>query len=130
MVISLSERRQIENEMIFRQANEKVGDDLDKLDEHLIEEDFPELIRNGDIDIHFICECSDEDCKDRIPIKLSTYQNIHKNRKAFILKHNHQVKDIEKIIRKTKHYIIVEKNLSIPEPTGSLNPTDIDNSKV
>jgi hypothetical protein len=32
MEMPLSERRQIENEMIFRRVNEKIGDSLDSLD--------------------------------------------------------------------------------------------------
>jgi hypothetical protein len=44
MNISLAERRQIENEMIFRRTNEKVGDDLGVLDEMHIEEGNPDLV--------------------------------------------------------------------------------------
>lgn len=124
----LSERRQIENEMIFRRANEKVGDDLDELDAQLIEDDLPELIRTGDITLHFKCECSDEDCDARIPIKLSVYQKIHENRDTFIIKHKHQVKEIEKVISTEDNYSVVKKNKSTAEPNDTLNTTSIDNS--
>jgi hypothetical protein len=60
----LSERRQIENEMIFRRANEVVGDKLDEIDAHHREDGNPGLVRNEDILLQFRCECSDEnfDC--------------------------------------------------------------------
>jgi thermostable 8-oxoguanine DNA glycosylase len=127
MTMPIAERRQIENEMIFRNANEKVGDDINELDIQLIKDDYPELASGKDIILHFICECSDENCAERIPLKLSFYQKIHKNRDAFIIKPNHQVKEIEKVIRTEKDYSVVEKNKSISEPTGGLNTTPTQN---
>lgn len=131
MDMLLSERRQIENEMIFRRGNEKVGDDLDALDAMHIEDDNPHLIRNDDDDnvlLHFRCECSDEDCEARIPIKLSVYKKIHENRDAFIIKINHQVMAIEKVILTGDNYSVVEKNNSIAEPGNTLNITSVDNA--
>ena len=124
----ISERRQIENEMIFRRVNEKIGDDLDDLDAMHIEDDNPELIRNDDMILHFKCECSDEDCDARIPIKLSVYRTIHENRNAFIIKLKHQVNAIEKVILSEENYSVVEKNNSTKEPGDILNKTPINNS--
>ncbi|MDQ3123636.1 MAG: hypothetical protein M3Q14_03055 [bacterium] len=123
MYMPLSERRQIENEMIFRRVNEKVGDDLGSLDAMHIEDDNPHLIRDDDILLHFICECSDENCDARIPIKLSVYQKIHENRDAFIIKLKHQVNAIEKVILSENNYSVVEKNNSTSEPGDILNNT-------
>jgi hypothetical protein len=127
MDMPISERRQIENEMIFRRSNEKVADDLDKLDAQHIKDDFPELVRTDDLELHFKCECSDENCEDRIPIKLSEYQKIHEDRKKFIIKHNHQVENIEKVIITEENYSVVLKNKSTAEPDNSLNTTSINN---
>lgn len=128
MEISLSERRQIENEMIFRRTNEAVGDKLDEIDDYHRDDGNPELVRNEDMLLHFKCECSDENCDARIPIKLSVYQTIHENRDAFIIKLNHQVEAIEKVILTKDGYIVVEKNNSTAEPGKLLNKTSIDNS--
>jgi hypothetical protein len=128
MDMPLSERRQIENEMIFRRANEVVGDALDEIDAAHRNEGNPELVRNEDLLLHFKCECSDEDCNARIPIKLSVYQKIHENRDAFIIKLNHQVQAIEKVILTEDDYSVVEKNNSTAEPGDVLNKTSIDNS--
>lgn len=128
MHMPLSERRQIENEMIFRRANELIGDNLDEMDANLIEDGTPELIRNEDYILHFKCECSDEDCDARIAIKLSTYRSIHDNRNAFIIKLKHQVEAIEKVILTEDAYAVVEKNNSTAEPNDTLNTTSIDNS--
>jgi len=128
MDMPLSERRQIENEMIFRRANEKVGDGLDQIDAMHRDDGNPELVRNEDLLLHFKCECSDEDCDARIPIKLTVYQKIHENRDAFIIKLKHQVKEIEKVILTEDNYSVVEKNNSTSEPSNTLNETSIDNS--
>ena len=127
MNISVTERRQIENEMIFRRKNEKAGDDLGALDAMHIEDGDPHLIRDKDMLLHFKCECSDEECDQRIAIKLSKYQEIHVNRDTFIVKLKHQVEPIEKVIKKTSKYNVVMKNNSTPEPGKDLNATAINN---
>lgn len=129
MDMPLSERRQIENEMIFRRANELVGDNLDEIDAFHIEDDNPELIRDDRVMLHFKCECSDENCDERVQIKLSLYQTIHANRQAFIIKPNHQVEAIEKVVITEKDYSVVEKNKATAEPSDVLNKTSVDNSE-
>jgi hypothetical protein len=128
MNISHAERRQIENEMIFRRSNEKVGDGLDALDAMHIEDGDIDLIRDADLLLRFNCECSDENCTERIPLQLTEYQFIHTDRDTFIVMPDHQVDPIEKVLKKTKHYNVVKKNNSTPEPGSKLNATSIDNS--
>ncbi len=128
MDMLISERRQIENEMIFRRLNEAVGDNIESLDAMHIEDDNPHLIWDDAILLKFKCECSDENCDKRIPITLSIYKKIHENRDAFIVKLNHQVEDIEKVILSEDNYSVVEKNNSTAEPNDILNKTSINNS--
>lgn len=128
MDMPLSERRQIENEMIFRRVNEKVGDDLGSLDAMHIEDDNLDLIWDDAWLLNFKCECSDEHCDQRIPIKLSVYKKLHENRDAFIIKPKHQVKEIEKVILEKENFSVVEKNKSTSEPTNTLNKTPINNA--
>jgi FPC/CPF motif-containing protein YcgG len=128
MSISHAERRQIENEMIFRRINEKVGNDLDALDVLHEQEGNPELMRDQDLELDFKCECSDENCTTRIAVPLTEYQTIHENRDTFIVMPNHQVDPIEKIFKSTPTYSVVVKNHSTAEPSDELNTTTIDNS--
>jgi hypothetical protein len=127
MNISKAERHQIENEMIFRRMNEKVGDDLNALDAMHIEDNNPQLISDEDILLLFKCECSDENCSARIPLKLSQYRDIHINRDTFIVKKDHQVDPIEKVIKEEAEFNVVQKNNSTPEPNNTLNDTNINN---
>lgn len=128
MVISIAERRQIENEMIFRRINEKVGLDLDSLDAMHVEDGNHHLVRNDDVELHFQCECSDEDCIARIPVKLSMYKAIHADRDSFIVKLKHQVLNIEDVVMTEANYCVVKKKNSTPEPSDILNKTAINNS--
>lgn len=128
MTISDSERRQIENEMIFRRMNEKVGIDLDELDAKHTSDGHFDLVRDVNIQLHFKCECSDENCSVRIPMLLTEYREIHLDRDTFVVLPYHQVDPIEKVIKKTPRYNVVKKNNSTPEPTGGLNNTTINNS--
>ena len=128
MDIPFSERRQIENEMIFRRVNETIGEDIKDLNEIHADENMPELIWDDAFLLNFKCECSDENCDQRIPIKLSVHKKIHKNRNAFIIKLKHQVESIEEVILTEDNYSVVEKNNSTPEPNDTLKNTSIDNS--
>lgn len=128
MGITHAERRQIENEMIFRRINEKVGDDLGALDAMHIEDGNIHLIRDADLLLRFKCECSDENCTVRIPMQLSEYQEVHTDRDTFVVLPEHQVDPIEKVLKETPDYSVVKKNNSTPEPDGELNQTSIDNS--
>lgn len=129
MSISEAEKRQIENEMIFRRMNEKVGNDLDALDAQHIKEGNISLVRDKDLLLQFKCECSDETCSTRIPMLLSEYQEIHLERSTFVVRPDHEVDPIEKVIKKTPNYNIVRKNNSTAEPLGDLNITNIRNKR-
>lgn len=127
MNISVAERRQIENEMIFRRKNENIGDDLDMLDAMHIEDHDEHLISDPKDILHFKCECSDENCDERIPLNLGMYRKIHEDRDTFIVRPSHQVDVIEKVIRTESTYSVVKKNNSTPEPGDKLNVTTINN---
>ena len=127
MSISSSERRLIENEMIFRRTNEKVVDKLDVLDEMLIEDGHFDLMRDENLKLHFFCECSDENCTSRIPMTLTKYQDIHVDKKVFIVKPGHQVENIERVLKNTQDYSVVKKNKILETVPSTLNHTNVNN---
>jgi hypothetical protein len=128
MDMPLSERHQIENEMIFRRINEKIGSDLDSLDAMHTKDESLHLRWDDAILLNFRCECSDENCDQRVPIRLSVYRKIHENRDAFIIRLNHHVEAIEKVILEEENYSVVQKNNSTAEPGDVLNDTSINNT--
>lgn len=130
MKLPVEERKQIENEMLFRRANEKVGTDLDVIDAAHIADGNPQFVRDDNILLDFKCECSDENCQVRVRMKLSEYRKIHEERSTFLIKPGHEFRPIEKVIRETDTYSIVRKNNVTPEPKNGapFNDTGIDNS--
>lgn len=125
---AVSIRRQVENEAIFREHNEAVGEELNELREFAETKGFDSLDKNDDLELHFYCECSDENCRKRIVLSIASYTGIHQNRSAFIVLPHHQVDAIEKVIEKHSKYYVVEKYLTAPEHPTSLHKTDIHNT--
>jgi hypothetical protein len=84
----------------------------------------------ADIDkpIDFYCECSDENCRERITQKPSVYLNIRKNSSQFIILPGHNVPEVERIVKSTDEYMVVEKYITPPSSYDKLNKTKIDNS--
>jgi hypothetical protein len=89
-----SEIRLAENEAVFRKLNEEVNSGFDETNRLALEDKQPEFMvspNSFDKSIHFLCECSDEKCIDRITIKLGEYRKIHKNRNYFMIVPGHEV---------------------------------------
>ncbi len=129
MKISLAERRQIENEMIFRRVNETVIQDLIELDAEHTKNDDLDLLWDQTILLSFQCECSDENCEARIPLTLKDYQEIHEDRDTFIVKQDHEIDSIEKVILTRQEYIVVRKNNRVDEPEDTAYKSKDQNSK-
>ncbi len=126
-----SERRLAENEVIFRQLNEKVIEGVKETNRLALEDNQPEYMikKTGDYGpLHFYCECSDENCRLRLPIDYKTYEKIHAQRNQFIVAPGHDTKTVENVISKTPRYWIIRKQVLPPETGKTLHPTTIDNS--
>ncbi len=117
----------VENEVMFKQFNQKVQDGFKELKAVALEEGQMNMIKSIDYRLHFYCECADEKCIERIPIKPSTYEKIHKNKFRFIIVPGHLVREIERSVKTTKIYQIVEKNMTPPAHVDSLNTTNLHN---
>ena len=124
---SPSERRLAENEVYFRQLNENVQEGITNLAKLADENRQHNLSHQNDSPLHFYCECSDENCRDRIIITPSEYNQIHSHRNRFIIIPGHEVVAVEKVITEHQKFFIVEKYLNTPETVSNLNITDIDN---
>ena len=128
MTISPSQKRMADNEAVFRHYNEQVGANFDEIVKLAHESGQDDLIRDDDTPLHFYCECSDENCEQRILLKPSAYQKIHKNRRHFILIPGHESTFIEQVIKQKETHSIVEKFVKPSESARTLKPTSVDNS--
>ncbi len=108
----LSDRRLAENEVIFKQLNTEIKD--------FVIEDAPNS-PYANKPLRFYCECSNLDCRERIPITAQEYDKLHKNNRRFILKPSHYLPEIEKIVERGKDFIVVEK-LKVPPLPKQIDP--------
>jgi hypothetical protein len=81
-------------ESVFREVNEVIATTAGRLDAD---------------DTEFVCECADSDCADRIPAPLDDYERVREHPARFMLKHGHERPLVEKVVRRTDAYTIVEK---------------------
>lgn len=125
---TVSVRKLVENEVMSRKPNEKMSKGFDILNEIAEEDGQTHLLPEIDPNILFFCECSDENCKDRVELKKSAYDEIHQDNKHFLLLPEHNVPTIERTIQTEDNYIVVEKFEDPPENVASFNATDINKS--
>lgn len=127
MKSSTPERHLAQNEVIFRQHNERITNRLEKLVKTATE-DGNSLGKHADLPLHFYCECSDEKCDRRIIIKPSEYKKLHKNSSQFLILPGHRVASIERIVQENENFMVVEKYMTPPKKGIRLHRTDLENA--
>jgi len=91
------ERRLAENEILFRDVNERI--------EHA-------AARQGD-DPHayeFLCECSNLDCDLMLPLQLAEYERARAEPAVFIVALGHDLPEIEEVVDRNDRYQLVRKH--------------------
>jgi len=91
------QQRVAKNEALFRQVNERIEEINEKL--------------AGDSESDFLCECGDDDCTEPVTLNLSEYEVVRSNPTHFVIVPGHEVIDVERVIRETDRYAVVEKFL-------------------
>jgi hypothetical protein len=123
-----SSQRLIENEAIFREANENIEKGLRKEIAKEEAEGVPGASRDfADMPLSFYCECADENCQQRVVMTVEKYRRIHKDRKQFIVSPNHEVAAIEQVVMESPLHTVVKKFISPPENPEGLNYTETKN---
>jgi hypothetical protein len=81
-------------ESLFREVNEAIAKTAESL-----ELDEPE----------FVCECADPTCVHRVTAGLDEYERVRAHPTRFLLKHGHELPRVERVVRRTREYAVVEK---------------------
>jgi hypothetical protein len=124
MKATLQEKRWAQNELIFRQHNEKVIKELNSTKDIAKEHNQLEYTKGMDeLTLLFYCECSDENCHDRIPLTPKQYEDKHQNKSQFVLLPGHEIPQIERVMHNYGHYMVVEKFIEPPKTAKTLNVT-------
>ncbi len=87
--------RAAHNEEVFRQINEKIDEGAGQ---HQVASTLP-----------FHCECGRLTCTDTIELHPRAYDEIAANPLHFIVKPDHQIPEIERVITEQPGYLVVEK---------------------
>ena len=89
-------RRLAENEALARDVNDRVG------------EVAASWYAEGE-PLDFVCECSREDCFERVHLLMKDYREVRSSPHLFALVPNHLVPEIERAIREVGDALVVEK---------------------
>lgn len=102
MTEATRKERQVKNEALFRDLNERTTRVLDDLD-------FDGVIDTGGPQ-EYMCECADAECTARVPLTNEEYERVRSSPIQFAVAPGHVVADIETIVEATERYSIVEKD--------------------
>ena len=79
------ERRLTENELLFREVNERI-------------DDVARQLGGEDTTYEFVCECSDANCVARVPLTLAQYEWLRARPLLFVVVEGHEVTAIERVV--------------------------------
>src|SRR5690242_18207905 len=97
---SSNARRQINTELRTRSHNTRV--------KKMLEEHAPIEVQD-DLVVDFYCECSDDNCNDRVPMTLQEYEKLHNSPAKFVLSPGHQSPMVEKVLKEEPDHTVVKK---------------------
>ncbi|PLS81783.1 hypothetical protein CYG49_01415 [Candidatus Saccharibacteria bacterium] len=123
-----SARRLAENEVYFRERNRAIEEQYKQIKEIAKEDGQESLIHDDDLVLQFFCECSDEDCRKRIPLRRSQYDQLHKNNNVFVVVCGHEIPEYEFVIERGEDYCIIRKKNEPPLSASKLNPSPVSNT--
>ena len=65
--------------------------------------------RSGAAEAHFVCECSDLECAERVPLAVDEYDALRANPTRFLLAPGHHAPGYERVLERSGSHETVEK---------------------
>ena len=96
------QRRIGENEVIFREVNERVRE---------TNETFDVTVR----DAEFVCECGTATCVERVRMSLADYERVRAQPTTFLIVPGHDAADVERVVRREERFWVVRKEARVAE---------------
>jgi len=90
------ERRAGENEVLYREVNERVRElnaTFGVEEEH----------------VDFVCECERLDCTERMSMSVAEYERIRGDARRFAVRPGHDVPQVERVVEENERFVVVEK---------------------
>jgi hypothetical protein len=91
------DERMAQNEAMYRAVNRE------------IEQASEEAGRDGDDRLEVLCECGQEGCSTTITLTLAEYNETHAQQDRFVVAAGHENPQIERVVARKEHYLIVDK---------------------
>jgi len=101
-------KRRAENQQLFREVNERIA----------------ELNQTFQIEgrSEFLCECSQEECKEPVSISLDEYEAVRGESTRFFVLPGHEDQSVENVVSRNDRYVVVEKIGEAAEEADDLDP--------
>jgi hypothetical protein len=81
-------------EALFRNVNEGIAESSERLESD---------------DGHFICECGDPGCTERIEMPISEYERVRDDATKFVVEPAHVAEDVERVVAQRRSYAVIRK---------------------
>jgi hypothetical protein len=103
------EQRIARTESLFRDVNERIAESAGRF--------FSETAE-------FVCECSDQECTDRVVATLREYEDVRAHPARFLLRPGHEDTRVERVIqhRGRRHAVVEKFNAAVAELVRRLDP--------
>jgi hypothetical protein len=101
--------RLAKNEAVFRDVNEQV-------------EEIARAPAAAGALLEFLCECVDGDCFERVQLSLAEYEQVRSDATHFVVFPSHVDATIERLVRQTDRFAVVEKEGEAAEEAEKLDP--------
>ena len=102
------ERRMTQNEVLFREVNERVQEKAD------------EFARVGTF--QYFCECANADCTFRLVLTPSEYESVRADPTQFVVLPLHFTPEVETLVTEHEGYWIVRKTGEAADYAEELDP--------
>jgi len=92
-MISVRLERLALNQVVFREVNERLL----------------ELLGTSPGTTEFLCECSNLECTDAVPLTLLDYERVRSRSSQFVIVPGHEIPEIEEVTSASDGYFVVRK---------------------
>jgi hypothetical protein len=93
--VSVSLDRLVRNQLLFREVNDRIRELRERFDVQ------------GETD--FLCECSREDCIERVSLAVHEYEGVRSSPTLFVIVPGHEVLEVDQVVDVNERFMLVEK---------------------
>ena len=104
----LREERLVNNEALFRAANERMAE---WEEQHTSEPAEP-----------YFCECADRDCREKVWLHQHDYEAVRADPRRFFVVAGHEIPDVETVIEEHDGWVVIAKDPAVMETAVRTDP--------